>query len=290
MATSGRHWCVTVLKSSHWTELVNICMYVHAHTIHYIICCCSVTQSCPTLWPRGLQHARPPCPSPSPRVHPRSCSLHWWCRPAISSPDPLFSFCSQSFPASGTFPMSHLFTSEDQNTGASASYTHAYLSNIYTLKTMSSNPYLNSKLTPQAYSGVLFFLISYNEKPVSIFTILIYSLSPPEGNPVPHQTIPITNLPANVLFPTPFPAAVPAQVPHTHSLGSNTYAWMLLSLPLSPTRMLSSPWSQPSWPMVGFIANTHTEAISSSLLGSDASCQTIHTPFGPSEAPPLPQK
>ena len=69
----------------------------------------------------GLQHARLPCPSPSPRVCPSSCSLHWWCHPAISSSDTLFSSCPQSFPASGTFPMSCLLTSDDQNTETSAS-------------------------------------------------------------------------------------------------------------------------------------------------------------------------
>ena len=72
-----------------------------------------------SLWPHGLQRARPPCPSPPPGVCPSSCSLRQWCCPAISSSDILF--CPQSFPASGTFPMSHLFTSDDQNTGASAS-------------------------------------------------------------------------------------------------------------------------------------------------------------------------
>ena len=64
---------------------------------------------------------RPPCPSPSPRVCPSSCPLHQWCHPAISSSDTLFSFCLQSFPASGTFPMSWLFTSGNPNTGVSAS-------------------------------------------------------------------------------------------------------------------------------------------------------------------------
>ena len=68
----------------------------------------------------GLQHARPPWPSPSPKVCLHSCSLHQWCHPAISSSDTLLSFCSQSFPASGTFPMSHLFTSDGQNIGASS--------------------------------------------------------------------------------------------------------------------------------------------------------------------------
>ena len=69
----------------------------------------------------GLQHARPPCPSPSSEVCPSSCPLHQWCHPAVSSSDVLFSFDPQSFPASGTFPVSWLFTSGDQNTGASAS-------------------------------------------------------------------------------------------------------------------------------------------------------------------------
>ena len=54
------------------------------------------------LLPHGLQHARPPCPSPSTKVCPGSCPFHWWFLPAISSSDTLFSFCPHSFPASGT--------------------------------------------------------------------------------------------------------------------------------------------------------------------------------------------
>ena len=72
------------------------------------------------LWLHGLQHTKPPCPSPSPKVCLSSCSLHQWCHPALSSSDTLF-FCPQSVPASGTFPMSQLFISDDQNTGASVS-------------------------------------------------------------------------------------------------------------------------------------------------------------------------
>ena len=74
-----------------------------------------------SLRPHGLQYARPPCPSPSPRVCPSSCSLHLWCRSAVSSSDALFSFCPRPFPASGCFPMSWLFASGDQNTRALAS-------------------------------------------------------------------------------------------------------------------------------------------------------------------------
>ena len=73
-----------------------------------------------SLRPHGLQHARPPCLSPPPKVCPSSGSLHRWCHPTISSSDALFSFCPQSIPASRTLPMSHLFTLDDQNTGASS--------------------------------------------------------------------------------------------------------------------------------------------------------------------------
>ena len=84
-------------------------------------CCCSVTQSYLTLWPHGLQQARPLCPSPSPEVCPSSWPLHQWCHPAISTSDVLLSFCLQSFPALGNLPMSQLFASDDQNTTVSAS-------------------------------------------------------------------------------------------------------------------------------------------------------------------------
>ena len=89
--------------------------------IRSLLCCCSVAPSCPTLCdPMAWQQARPPCPSASRGVCPSSCPWHQWCHP-ISSSAALFSFCPQSFPASGTFPMSQLFTPGDQNTGASAS-------------------------------------------------------------------------------------------------------------------------------------------------------------------------
>ena len=77
-----------------------------------ILCCCSVAQSCLT---HGLQHARLLCPSPSPRSCSNSCPLSWWCHPTISSSVIPLSFCLQSFPASGSFPMSQFFTSGGQN-------------------------------------------------------------------------------------------------------------------------------------------------------------------------------
>ena len=74
-----------------------------------------------SLWPRQLQHTRPPCPSPSPRVHSNSRPLSRWCHPTISSSVITFSSCPQSFPASGSFQMSQLFTSGGQSIGVSAS-------------------------------------------------------------------------------------------------------------------------------------------------------------------------
>ena len=74
-----------------------------------------------SLWPHGLQHARLPCPSPTPGACSNSCPLCRWCHPTISSTVALFSFCLQSFPASGCFRMSWLFPSGDQSIGASAS-------------------------------------------------------------------------------------------------------------------------------------------------------------------------
>ena len=69
----------------------------------------------------GLQHTKSPCPSPSPRACSNSCQLSWWCHPTISSSVVPFSSCSQSFPASGSFPVSRLFASGGQSTRVSAS-------------------------------------------------------------------------------------------------------------------------------------------------------------------------
>ena len=71
--------------------------------------------------PHKLQHARPPCPSPTPRVHPNPCLSTQWCHPTISSSAVPFSSCLQSFPASRSFQMSQLFTRGGQSTGVSTS-------------------------------------------------------------------------------------------------------------------------------------------------------------------------
>ena len=81
-------------------------MFLHAQ--------CSRSVMSDSLRPHEPQHARPPCPSPTPRVHPNLCPSSWWCHPAISSSVVPFSSCPQSLPASGSFPMSQLFTSGGQ--------------------------------------------------------------------------------------------------------------------------------------------------------------------------------
>ena len=72
-----------------------------------------------SLRPHGLEHARPPCPSPTPGVYSNLYPSSWWCHPTISSSVVPFSSCLQSFPASGSFPMSQFFTSGGQSIGAS---------------------------------------------------------------------------------------------------------------------------------------------------------------------------
>ena len=74
-----------------------------------------------SLQPHGLQHTRPPCPSPTPRVYSNSYPLCWWCHPTISSSVIPFSSCLQSFPASGSFQKSQFFASRGQSIGVSAS-------------------------------------------------------------------------------------------------------------------------------------------------------------------------
>ena len=86
-------------------------------------CCCLAAQSCPTLCDPMDCSTRLPCLSPSPGVSSNSCPLSWSCHPTISSSVVPLSSCLQSFPASGSFPMSRLFASDVQSIGTSASVT-----------------------------------------------------------------------------------------------------------------------------------------------------------------------
>ena len=88
-------------------------------TFSSVLFSCSVLSD--SLRPHGLQHTRPPCPSPTPRAYSNSCSLSQWCHPTISSSVIPFSSSPQSFPASGSFQISQLFTSGGQSIAISAS-------------------------------------------------------------------------------------------------------------------------------------------------------------------------
>ena len=97
----------------HSHQLVAVFLQANKY-LHSQIQFSSVTQLCPTLRPHGLQHARPPCPSPTLGVYSNSCLLSQWCYPTISSSVIPFSSCLQSCPASGSFQMSQFFTSGSQ--------------------------------------------------------------------------------------------------------------------------------------------------------------------------------
>ena len=107
----------------------DIYIYIHTHTFFFrffsiMVYHSSVQFSCSvvsdSLRSHEPQHARPPCPSPIPGVYSNSCPLSRWCHPTISSSVIPFSSCPQSFPASGSFPMSQLFALGGQSIGASA--------------------------------------------------------------------------------------------------------------------------------------------------------------------------
>jgi len=96
-------------------------IYIYTHRYIYIpVSQFSCTVVCNFLWPHGLQHTRPPCPSPTYEVYPKSCPLSRWCHPTISSSIVPFSHL-QSFPTSGSFQMSQFFASGGQSIGVSSS-------------------------------------------------------------------------------------------------------------------------------------------------------------------------
>ena len=109
--------------ASRWRQYIQIQCSMNSHSgyVLSLIQFSSVAQSCLTLWPHELQHARPPCPSATPGVHPNPCPFTRWCHPTISSSVIPFSSCPQSFQASGSFPVSQLFASGGQNIEVSAS-------------------------------------------------------------------------------------------------------------------------------------------------------------------------
>ena len=109
---------------SMYKECSIICYYItkiHVTNIQFSSVQFRYSVQSNSLCPHGLQHARPPCPSPTPWACSNLCPSSQWCHPTISSSVVPFSSCLQSFPASGSFPVSPFFPSGGQNTGVSAS-------------------------------------------------------------------------------------------------------------------------------------------------------------------------
>ena len=133
---------------------------------------CSVMSN--SLRPHELQHARPPCPSPTPRVHSNSCPSSRWCHPAISSLVLPFFSCPQSLPASESFPMSQPFTWYGQSTGVSVlasflpkksqgwssewtawiSLQSKWLSRVFSNTTVQKNQFFSTEFSSQSNSHI----------------------------------------------------------------------------------------------------------------------------------------
>ena len=124
-----------------------------------------------SLSPHESQHARPPCPSPTPRSYSNACPLSRWCHPVISSSVIPFSSCPQSLPASGSFPMSQLFTWGGQSIGVSAS-TPALPMNTQDLSPLGGTGWISlqskglqeSSPTPQ-FKSINYLVLSFLHSP-----------------------------------------------------------------------------------------------------------------------------
>ena len=163
-----------------------------------------------SLRPHELQHARPPCPSPTPRVHSDSCPSSPWCHPAISSSVVPFSSCPQSRPASKSFPMSQLFAWGGQSTGVSAlasflpkqsqgwspsewtswiSLQCKGLSRVFSKTTVQKHQFFGAQLSSQSNSHIHTYQFSWVYLSLSpcfrFFSFLSYFVKPPQTTTLP---------------------------------------------------------------------------------------------------------
>ena len=138
------HWCGLV----HWLWM-ELLLFIHLVMSD-------------SFWPHELQHARPPWSSPTPGVHPNSCPLSGWCHPTISSSVIPFSSCPQSFPESGSFQMSQLFTSGGQSIGVLAS------TSVLPMNTQDWSPLGCDRLDLLAVQGTLKSLLQSHSSKASI--------------------------------------------------------------------------------------------------------------------------
>ena len=131
-----------------------------------------------SLWPHGLQHARSPCPSPSPRAYSNSCPLTRWCHPTIPSSVVLFSSCLQSFPALESFPMSRLSLTDGKSIGVSASASVLPMNNQDWFPLgLTGLISLLSKELPRVFSNTTFQKYQFHRVQLSLWSnLLIHTL------------------------------------------------------------------------------------------------------------------
>ena len=180
----------------------------------------SLSVMCDSLQPHESQHARPPCPSPTPKANSNFCPSSWWCHPTISSSVVPFSSWPQSLPASGSFPVSQLFAWGGQSTGVSAlasvlpmntqdwsplrwtgwiSLQSKGLSRVFSNTIVQKHQFFGAQLSSLSNSHIhtwplVYILLKiikwYNLRNpgVSILTHLIHD-SPPEWDPLIHCSV-----------------------------------------------------------------------------------------------------
>ena len=159
-----------------------IYIYIYINHIYSVQFSRSVVSD--SLRPHESQHARPPCPSPTPRVYSNSCPSSQWCHPAISSSVVPFSSCPQSLPESGSFPMSRLFSWGGQSIGVSASASvlpmntqdwtplggtgwislqSKGLSRVFSNTTVQKHQFFGAQLSSQSNSHILWWIVRWQK-------------------------------------------------------------------------------------------------------------------------------
>ena len=146
-----------------------------------------------SLRSHGLQHARPPCPSPTPGVYSNSCLSSRWCHPTISSSVVPFSSCPQSFPASGSFQMSQLSTSGGQSIGVSASVLPVNIRGLFPISLQSKGlSRILSSTTVQKHQSFSAQLSLWSNSHIHIWLLekpLLWLDGPPQGPLYPQEPL-----------------------------------------------------------------------------------------------------
>ena len=163
VARSVSDHCKRANTATKWVTQIFFCFPVHIKVI-FTLSSVQLSHSVmsDSLWPHGLQHARIPCPSPTPRVYSNSCPSNQGCHPTISSSVIPFSSHLQSFPGSGPFQMSQHFASCGQSTGVSA------LASVLPINTQDWSPFRMDWVDLLAVQGTLKSLLQHHTSKASI--------------------------------------------------------------------------------------------------------------------------